>query len=684
GSAASRPAARAMSCPGGSSSGGGRPGGMELSDFQDALRRHEARVGEMLAAHRSELLLAMSRQQPRRPVAGEAAASGGAWWPEALWGGACSVSLADRGPPGPGGGAEPPGAAQAPEPQGPLEREVAGMRSDVGSLHGLLERLAQRALDQAGSEGRLRAQLEQHGASLRELALGVAGLRALLEPSGGGGGAKVSERSERPGPAAAAASRAGARPARLAAVHAVFHALCLLVALPALLLAVSAAMGTLLAVVEGWEVLDGIAYVGGNLVLIPLTDVVPTTTRGTVFDIIVSAFSFGLLGWGLAIVGLLPFCEGTHAFLHAMHSAVLGHRCPMLESFMTMCLFVVALWPLACLSVSAGVAALLALAEGRPYKRSLLWCLGILSHTPSLTSWEEHPETAEGKIIVLLLAFVGLGLTLGWMVGVCLQLPALGALVRVLRRVAVTRGESLVGKSVNFFTIVFAVVPLAVLPLSLVLGLLLKAAEGWESVTESLLYVGGNLVGIPLAAVGPTSTSGRAIDFLISSAGVGCFGFLVAAVGSLDFADTCCESLGGKAEGVRPAARFTIVFYLVVLPVTCAAVAAPLGGALSLAEGWSFLDGWLTVLSILVQAPSLATPDLEAVQSDGGRMALFLVACYALCVSIGWGAGLVVASRALDRVGSGISGAVRRLKAAVGADSGAQWTDGALTPVTGQ
>mmetsp|Transcript_114041 Transcript_114041/g.323444 ORF Transcript_114041/g.323444 Transcript_114041/m.323444 type:complete len:484 (-) Transcript_114041:567-2018(-) len=460
---------------------------------------------------------------------------------------------------------------------------------------------------------------------------------------------------------------------RLLIIQGGFHVLILIVTMPGLLLAASAAIGTALAEAEGWETLEGILYVGGNLVLLPLTDVVPASTLGTAIDIVVSILMAGALGWGLAIVGLMPFCDKTHSTLHAAHRPIHKEKRPILASMVSVILFVVFVIPLGCIAVSAVIAFVLEWAEDWTYGNSFLRCLGVFSHLPTLAPKAQHPASDEGKIVILLNALVGVIFSVGWPVGVFLLLPALGNIAGFLNKVSITRSEGFVAKCINYCLVVLIFVPLVLLPMSLALGFVLSEAEGWGSITTGAMYVGGNLVGIPLAsasvAVAPVTASGKTLDFVVSFVGIGCLGFLIAALGAMDFTDKCCEALGGKADGRLAAVKFTVLFYVCVVPMTCAACAVPMGGALAALESWSFQDGWFFAMSVLGQAPSLAPAGL-AVSSDVGKLGVFMIACYSLCVTIGWGAGLVVASKALDNIGDGIAGTIEKLKAAVGIDDG--------------
>lgn len=452
--------------------------------------------------------------------------------------------------------------------------------------------------------------------------------------------------------------------AKLAFVEASVHSFLLLVILPLFYFAVSGISGAILASLEGWEVVDGILYVGGNLVLVPLTDVLPTSTSGTAVDIVVSMFSFGALGWGLTIVGLLPFCEAVRSSLHAATKFMHKNRRPNLASFVTATLFLVIVWPLLCVLLSAVVGGCLMRAEGWTFGDSFGRALEVLSHTPSLAPTVGRPVSLAGKLLILLIAFQGVSFTLGVTVGVCVILPAFDLWVGFLSKVTVIKGDHFLAISGNFCVVVLTIVPLMVLPWCMVAGVALNTVEGWGSVTKGMLYVAGNMVSIPLSTEVPASTSGKAIDVMVSCIGVGCFGFLIAILGGLAFTDKCCEFFGGKVDGHLPAIRFTLIFYLFVMPVICVVVAVPLGGLLSAIESLAFGDGWLYVMSVLAQAPSLSPPGLT-IQSDGGRVMVFLTACYSLCVTIGWGAGLVAASKALDNVGDAISATIARLKAAV-------------------
>lgn len=467
--------------------------------------------------------------------------------------------------------------------------------------------------------------------------------------------------------------------ARLLLVHACVHVSVLFVILPLLYLNVSAVLGAIIAAAEGWRTIDGVLYVGGNLALIRLTGRVPATTGGKVVDLIASMISFGALGWGLSIVGLLPFCDAARGQLHAASRPAHRDTRPMLASFLTALLFITVLWPLVCATVSLAVGAILMLAEGWTYENSFLRCLGVVSHTPSLAPRAEHPASEAGKIVILLNAFVAVGFTLGFPVGVCLLLPGLSTMTGLLSKVTLTRSDYFAAKCINFCVVILTVVPLVVLPLSLILGLVLNATEGWGSVMTGLLYVAGNMVGIPLSADVPTSPTGKVVDVVASCIATGCFGFLIAILGGLDFTDTCCDVLGGKIEGRRSAAKFTFGFYFLIMPMACVILAMPMGGLLSAVEGWDFGDSWLSVMSVLVQAPSLAPPGLR-VKSDGGKVVVVIIACLALCVTIGWGAGLIGASKALGGVGDGIAASITRLKTAARVSDDAPAAYAARTP----
>lgn len=65
--------------------------------------------------------------------------------------------------------------------------------------------------------------------------------------------------------------------------------------IPLLVAIIAVVAGAILAAAEGWNVVDGIYYVFGNLLGLgtPLTDVTPQTVMGDVLDIIISSFALG-------------------------------------------------------------------------------------------------------------------------------------------------------------------------------------------------------------------------------------------------------------------------------------------------------------------------------------------------------------------------------------------------------
>eukprot|EP00527_Entomoneis_sp_CCMP2396_P000996 CAMPEP_0198145796 /NCGR_PEP_ID=MMETSP1443-20131203/25427_1 /TAXON_ID=186043 /ORGANISM="Entomoneis sp., Strain CCMP2396" /LENGTH=291 /DNA_ID=CAMNT_0043809523 /DNA_START=159 /DNA_END=1034 /DNA_ORIENTATION=+ len=67
------------------------------------------------------------------------------------------------------------------------------------------------------------------------------------------------------------------------------------IVIPALFVCVASFFGSILALVEGWWIADGILYVLGNILRLstPLTDVLPNTTSGEVLDVIISSNALG-------------------------------------------------------------------------------------------------------------------------------------------------------------------------------------------------------------------------------------------------------------------------------------------------------------------------------------------------------------------------------------------------------
>ena len=80
---------------------------------------------------------------------------------------------------------------------------------------------------------------------------------------------------------------------------------------PAVVLAVAAVLGGILAAVEGWRYEDGFLYVISNLCALanPLTDVGPDSEAGMFFDILVALWSLAISGAAIGVVAALSFTE---------------------------------------------------------------------------------------------------------------------------------------------------------------------------------------------------------------------------------------------------------------------------------------------------------------------------------------------------------------------------------------
>jgi hypothetical protein len=406
---------------------------------------------------------------------------------------------------------------------------------------------------------------------------------------------------------------------------------------------VSAVFGGIFAKIEGWDLDDGILYVGGDMVLIPLTPKVPTTVAGMVADFLVSCVTLGILAWVLALVGSFPACDLICTWIGGKRTGkgVTGKTVVTMTSLALMFLIVL---PAVICVIAAVFAIPVAAVDGRRYLSAFEQVLGILSHAGGLAPAGKHDMTLAGKMLGLWIAFLALELTLGIIVGVYVALPFTGKFADFLSKPVSGRG--FLAKLLHFKACVLLGIPLILLPLAAALGALLAAVDDWPSTMDGLLYVGGSMVLLPLTPVVPTSDAGKACDFMISCFGVGVFGLVLALVGAHPFVDACCEKLGGKSERPFVAHGFTLAFFLVLMPFTCMVMAVPLGGVLAMGEDWSFADGWLFAASVLVQAPALA-PKGAVPTTQGGQLLVFCIAVFALSTTLGLGAGMIVASNGL-------------------------------------
>merc|ERR1711959_700423 len=95
---------------------------------------------------------------------------------------------------------------------------------------------------------------------------------------------------------------------------ALVYLLVVLVLLPIVVVAVAFIFGALLAVCEGWKVVDGFRYVVGNLcgLATPLTDATPTSIGGDLVDVVISVWSLSVVATFVGIVMNMTF-NGTMA-----------------------------------------------------------------------------------------------------------------------------------------------------------------------------------------------------------------------------------------------------------------------------------------------------------------------------------------------------------------------------------
>jgi len=83
------------------------------------------------------------------------------------------------------------------------------------------------------------------------------------------------------------------------------------------------------------------------------------------------------------------------------------------------------------------------------------------------------------------------------------------------------------------------------------------------------------------------------------------------------------------------------------MPAVCALIGLPLGGVLAGTEDMKFLDAFRLALSIMVQSPGVA-PAFE-LKAGASKLVVFIIACYGVTTSVGWGSGVIIASTGLDQ-----------------------------------
>eukprot|EP00445_Apocalathium_hangoei_P063237 CAMPEP_0204114316 /NCGR_PEP_ID=MMETSP0361-20130328/4180_1 /ASSEMBLY_ACC=CAM_ASM_000343 /TAXON_ID=268821 /ORGANISM="Scrippsiella Hangoei, Strain SHTV-5" /LENGTH=417 /DNA_ID=CAMNT_0051064833 /DNA_START=89 /DNA_END=1342 /DNA_ORIENTATION=- len=275
--------------------------------------------------------------------------------------------------------------------------------------------------------------------------------------------------------------------------------------------------------------------------------------------------------------------------------------------------------------------------------------LSFMSHTASLMPESGGVLSVGGRLFTMLVSFYALAVAIGWVVGVFIMMPIFDSGAKWFSNSArryLRLNDSFIGHLLNFVVVMTLFVLVVFTPLCAAFGGLLAIAEG-APFEDGFLHVGGNVVVIALYDMKPKSAGGILLDFISSVIGLGTFSFVVALIGALPFSDRCTDLLGGKREGVLASVKFFFLFFMIIMPVVCAALAVPLGGLLAAAEGWSFFDGWLFAAGIMVQAPGLPPATLE-VKQGLGKFVLFVVACWGICISMGWGCGVIVCSNGLD------------------------------------
>eukprot|EP00660_Eupelagonema_oceanica_P015968 gene15968-15094_t len=71
----------------------------------------------------------------------------------------------------------------------------------------------------------------------------------------------------------------------------------------------TAVLGALLAEQEGWNHLDGMLYVGGDITLTFTTSVFPTSDGGKAFAFFISSIGLSIFSLTIAGIGALPFVD---------------------------------------------------------------------------------------------------------------------------------------------------------------------------------------------------------------------------------------------------------------------------------------------------------------------------------------------------------------------------------------
>lgn len=279
--------------------------------------------------------------------------------------------------------------------------------------------------------------------------------------------------------------------------------------------------------------------------------------------------------------------------------------------------------------------------------------MGIIAHAPALAPPTLAMTTDHAKLIVLVVAVFALTVV-AWAAGVSLAFPVVGDSANALSQRVTSLftclpDDSVGGRLVAFIILKVFVAPLFCFPLILVAGVILKFCEDWPSVMDGALHIAGNIFMIPLGSgLIPTTVGGKVADFLVSSVGVGAFGLLVAFFGALPFVADSTRLLGGQKEGPLAAVVFALFFFFIVMPLVCGGFAIPLAGLIATVEDWTFVDSWLFAISVMVQSPGLVPSTLPPIKSDGGKLALFAALVWGICLSAGWGVGVIGASAGLN------------------------------------
>lgn len=211
------------------------------------------------------------------------------------------------------------------------------------------------------------------------------------------------------------------------------------------------------------------------------------------------------------------------------------------------------------------------------------------------------------------------------------------------------KGEpSLLRDFMSFALFAFVLVPLVVVPFSLLFGGILAAIEGW-SFLDGFYSVISNVLGLPNPLVDstPNDDFGRLVDIVVSLWSIGITGTVIAMVGGMTLVTRLVESVHPAFVGMLAAVRgrvgvsetrswvveFTVfgVVVIFIVPGVVLLLSCLFAAMLSGVEGWSFHDAFMYVTSGIC---GLSNP-LTDVSPDthGGKVFDIIISIWSLSLS---------------------------------------------------